>query len=208
VTVAEDLDLDFQLIIGRIATTFADEWVVGHHCSLSDSLQKKQVILTVVQSIDTIIAVMALVRFERRMTHHLKGHRSLFKLWTFKGIVFVQLVQSSIFSGLTKAEVFIPTAHVSYQDFAVGTPAFMLCCEVFLFSATFIWSYSSSPYRAALRQGAKREGSMVKGIIDTLNMIDILRGVWFMLASLRNFSSPPRYAEGRQSHQVGGKTGV
>jgi len=201
--------LIFQLIIGRIATTLADEWVVGHNCPLpGGSFKKKQVILRVVQSVDTILAVMALILFERCMKHHLKGHQSLFKLLTFKGIVFVELVQSAIFSGLTKAEVFIPTAHISYQDVVVGTPAFMLCCEVFLFSITFIWSFSPSPYRAALSQGVRREGPMVKGLIDTLNIIDILRGVGFMFASLRNFSSLPRSTEGHQNYQVGGKTGV
>src|SRR3954451_5810539 len=65
------------------------------------------------------------------MEDELHGHQTLLKLVLFKGIILIDLIQASIFRNLPSTHVFTPTEHVAYFDFAVGTSAFMTCCEMF-----------------------------------------------------------------------------
>jgi Organic solute transporter Ostalpha len=87
----------------------------------------------------------AVIAYERRMKHHLQGHRPTAKLFTFKLIVLIEAAQNTIFKILTSSEVFKPTYHISVYDFSVGIPAFMLCCEMLVLSSSFWWSYSFGP---------------------------------------------------------------
>jgi hypothetical protein len=68
----------------------------------------------------------------------------------------IDLIQAFIFRILASTHVFTPTEHVAYFDFAVGTPAFMTCCEMLIFSVLFIWAFGPSPYKAARQGGAHK----------------------------------------------------
>jgi hypothetical protein len=141
--------LVFQILLGRIATTITMEYIEARFCPLSNRLRRAQIIVTLIQSIDTIVAVLAVIRFERRMKDELKGHNALLKLVMFDGIIVIDLIQASLFRILDSTHAFTPTARVIYFDFAVGTPAFMAGCEMFICSLLFILAFGFLPYKAA-----------------------------------------------------------
>lgn len=146
--------------------------------------------------------MIAVIRYERRMKNELKGHRSMLKLVAFKTIVFIQLIQDDIFSGLAGRKIFAPTAHVSYFDFSLGTPAFMLCCEMFLFSILFVWAFEFAPYRRAVRQGSKERRSIGTAVVDVLNIMDIIRGLGFMFQALKPGSFGKRHTNNDQAPKI------
>ena len=184
--------LVFQLLLGRIATTIAQEYVEARFCTLSTKLRRAQIIVTLIQSLDTTLAVVAIIRFELRMKEELKGHLALLKLVTFKGIIFIDLIQASIFRILASTHAFTPTEYVTYFDFSVGTPAFMTCCEMFIFSVLFILAFGFSPYKAARRGGAHKL-SVGKAIVDVFDISDILQGFAFMFRAVSRKSFGKRY---------------
>ena len=74
-----------------------------------------------------------------------------------------------------------PTVHVSYRDITIGTPNFMICVEMFIFSCIFIWSYSYTPYlRAYQDRQAAKEGNFLDACYDVLNIWDLIKGVGYM----------------------------
>ena len=185
--------LVFQLLLGRIATTIAQEYVQARFCTLSTKLRRAQTIVTLVQSLDTILAVVAIIRFYVRMKEELKGHRALLKLVTFKGIIFIDLIQSSLFRILAgSSHAFTPTEYVTYFDFSIGTPAFMACCEMFIFSILFIWAFGFSPYKVA-RKGGAHKLPAGKAMAAVFNIFDILQGFTFMFRAMSRRSFGKRY---------------
>ena len=168
------------------------EYVEARFCPLSTKLRRSQTVVTLVQSVDTAVAVLAVIRFELRMKDELKGHHALLKLVMFKGVIFIDLVQASLFRILASTHAFTPTEHVTYFDFALGTPAFMTCCEMFIFSVLFIWAFSFSPYKAA-RQGGAHKHSVGRAIVDVFNITDILQGFTFMFRAMSRKSFGKRY---------------
>lgn len=81
--------LIFQVFLGRIATTISIEYIEAKFCPLSNKLRRTQIIVALIQSVDAIVAVLAIIRFERHMKDALKGHHALLKLVMFKGITFI-----------------------------------------------------------------------------------------------------------------------
>ena len=122
----------------------------------------------------------------------MKAHSALFKLVTFKAIVFIQLFQTVVFPALDQAGVLKPAKTVALDDWTVGMPAFMTCCEMFLFSIAFLFPFRPGPYlppkgtdgmspealRAAQTQYQHRHG-FIHALLDVLNLWDILSGIWF-----------------------------
>ena len=109
----------------------------------------------VAQTVSTCVAVYAVITFERRMNERLKEHKSFFKLVSFKGVVILQSAQAFIFPALAKAQVFFPTPpyHISYHDFAVGIPTFLVIWEMLAVAVMFLWSFYFESYQLAARQG-------------------------------------------------------
>ena len=182
--------LVFQVILVRIGTTIAAEYVQAHYCQLSITKVKANAIINVVQGSDTIIAVVGVIMYYHRMRADLKRHRALAKLVSMKSLIIIQVIQSALFRGLATPHtginggqlIFTPTPQITWFDFTVGIPNFMLCCECFIFSMIFLWAFTSSPYKSAKQQGAP-QGSFFKGIVDSVNMADILLGFSLMSKS-------------------------
>jgi len=50
------------------------EYIEARFCLLSNKLQRSQLTVTLIQSVDIAFAVLAVIRFERRMKDDLHGH--------------------------------------------------------------------------------------------------------------------------------------
>ena len=64
--------LVFQLCLGRIATTIVYEYSEAALCPLDPRLNRRKTVITIFQSIQTTIAVIAVIAYERRMKQHLR----------------------------------------------------------------------------------------------------------------------------------------
>lgn len=110
-----------------------------------------------------------------------KGHLAVYKLWTFKGCVALVLTQGPVFSFLAEYQIFDRTKYMSVMDFVVGTPAFLICVEMFLVSLLFLWSFSAKEYtNVAVRERSPRI-SIGRAVLDVLDIRDILDGCWYMV---------------------------
>jgi hypothetical protein len=54
--------------------------------------------------------------------------------------------------------------------------AFMMCCEMFIFSVPFILAFGPSPYRATRQGGVHKLFARWQAIVDVFNITYILQG--------------------------------
>lgn len=62
-------------------------------------------------------------------------------------------------------------------DFAVGTPAFMTCVEMFAVSVIFLWSFSAQGY-LDLSTELPRTRGLGGALVEALDVRDIFWGIW------------------------------
>ena len=68
---------------------------------------------------------------------------------------------------------------MSIFDFAVGTPGFMTCVEMFIVSIIFLWSFSAEPY-LQLSMELPRTRSVGGAFLEVLDARDIFEGIGYM----------------------------
>lgn len=166
--------LPVNLIISLVS------WILSAvECPLDYTISHTATAITVIDSIATSVCVLAIIGFERRMKDETKGHKAVYKLWTFKGCVGLILTQGPVFSFLAEYKIFDRTKYMSVTDFVVGTPAFLICVEMFLVSLLFLWSFSATEYMRMVASHAPKMG-VGRAILDVLDIRDILNGCWYM----------------------------
>ena len=172
--------LVFQILPAKLAINVAIWGLNAAMCPIAYVDSKASTAVSVVQSLVTVVCVMTIIGFHRRLRKEMDGHHALAKLWTFKGFVGIVLLQTPIFAGLAEHHVFHPTQYVSYVDFIIGTPSFLVCLEMFIVSLLFLWSFSAAEYKNVARaQNLSRDG-VGKAVVDVINISDILKGCWYM----------------------------
>lgn len=156
------------------------EWILSATmCPLKYQLSSVSLAITVVESVSTSICITSVIMFAKRVAADLKGTKTRQKLISFKGIVGVTLTQTPVFIGIASYGGWIRTKNVSVLDFTVGTPAFMTCCEMFLISIIFIWTFTAEPY-LNLMGSMPRCRSVGGAFLEVLDIRDILKGCWYM----------------------------
>lgn len=169
----------FQILPAKLALNVA-VWTLGSvMCPLRFKLSRSATALSVIESIATSICVLGIVWFARRMAPELKRHKVVYKLLSFKGIVGITLTQAPVFQLFAQYQWFHRTPYVSILDFAVGTPGFMTCVEMFAVSVVFLWSFSAEPYRQ-MSASLPRTRGVGGALVDVLDVRDIFRGIWYM----------------------------
>ena len=169
----------FQILPAKLALNVV-VWTLGSVlCPLKYKLSRSATALSVIESIATSICVLGIVWFARRMAPELKRHNVVYKLLSFKGIVGITLTQAPVFQLFAQYQWFRRTRYVSILDFAVGTPGFMTCVEMFAVSVIFLWSFSAERY-LELSATLPRTRGLGGALVDVLDVRDILRGVWDM----------------------------
>ena len=156
------------------------EWILSATmCPLKYQLSKTSLAITVIESVSTSICIASVITFAQRVAADLKGTKTRAKLISFKGIVGITLTQTPVFVGLASYGGFHRTKTVSVFDFTVGTPAFMTCCEMFLISVVFLWTFTAEPY-LNLMGSMPRCRSVGGAFLEVLDIRDILKGCWYM----------------------------
>lgn len=169
----------FQILPIKLVLNLA-VWILGlAMCPLKFRLSKEATALSVIESVATSICVLGIVWFARRMAPELKQHSVVHKLWSFKGIVGITLTQAPVFQLFAQNSWFHRTQYVSIFDFAVGTPAFMTCVEMFAVSIIFLWTFSAKQYLELSGSVPKTRG-FGGALVDVLDVRDIFHGIGYM----------------------------
>ncbi|KAF2475427.1 uncharacterized protein BDR25DRAFT_331855 [Lindgomyces ingoldianus] len=143
----------------------------GTYCSTSNSPHFVHIWTQVIKMIGTTIAIVAILRFYKRMKPSLAPHKVFTKLFAFKGIIGLNVVQSFIFGILVSSNVINPSKYFTYDDLTVGLPSLLLACEMPIFAVLLIFAYSASPYKG---QKITSNKGPIRALVDAFNLLDIL----------------------------------
>lgn len=193
--------LVFQVTIFRILTLVASEVVQSLTCPLSKTRAYVNILIQVIQGISTTITVTAIIVFEKRMHSRLQnhGHRPLLKLISFKLIVGIEALQDVLFSLLAETGVYFPKPpyHVSYSDFAVGVPQFILVWEMTVVIIVFMWAYTFEDYRRMLVAGEPILMPTWRAFLDVLDLSDTWKSFKYMFTCLTSSTYLEGVVDGR-----------
>lgn len=141
-------------------------------CSSSLSPRYANIWVTILRTISTVLAVVALFTLYSSTKPLLAPRRAFSKLLCFKIIVGVNVLQSWLFKILVQHNVLEPSSHLSYADLLYGIPTVLVSVESVLFAASFHYAYSSSEYasKPAMMSAAH-------ALANALNPIDLLKGM-------------------------------
>ena len=102
--------------------------------------------ITIIRTISTLFAVISILGFYRRSKAVVKPRGALKQLICFKVVVFLNLLQTVIFSFLNSSGHLHATKYLTYNDLSNGLPALILCCEMALIAPFFLMAFSIKPY--------------------------------------------------------------
>lgn len=113
------------------------------------------------------------------------GHRPFLKLLSFKLIVGLEAFQGILFSVLADTGIYFPKSpyHVSWFDFTIGLPQFVLVFELTIVSIVFMWSFSFEEYRRLTIKGEPILAPTWKAFLQTFDLRDISQGTKYMFTS-------------------------
>ncbi|KAH7027838.1 organic solute transporter Ostalpha-domain-containing protein [Microdochium trichocladiopsis] len=128
------------------------------HPSGSSSKSKVDTILSVVGIVSIMLAVYSAIKSTMMLKRELKPHKGQLKLWAFKALILLQIIQEILFLILTHVDPspLEPSATLSYVDIEQGLPLLMILLEMVIFALFYHYAYSSSPYM--IGKGSKMGG--------------------------------------------------
>lgn len=192
----------FQVLATRLVCSIASWAVNAAMCPLDPRLPNSKIAIQVIESVFTVFCIMAIIRFYRRLSPQLKEQNSMSKLVVFKLVVFIQVIQGPLISGLISGGVLTPTKFVSYQDWSVGLSAFCTCCEMFIFSIIFLWPFTAKPYiytePDTEKLGSSRRAGMgsFAALLHAMDIRDVILGAFFHKKLIKMFSKDSTRRDG------------
>jgi hypothetical protein len=112
------------------------------------------------------------------------------QLICFKVIVFLNFLQTMIFSFLTSGGDLHPSKYLTYNDLTNGLPPLILCCEMAVIAPVFYYAFPISPYKLGngllYESGARVEDNRVYqggpvgifALLKALNVFDMITTVF------------------------------
>lgn len=135
------LVLPVELIVSLLT------WILSAIQRLPDfQLGKSSLAIAVPESVSRTIRMTSIIEFARRVAADLQGLETCVKVISFERIAGITLTQIPVFVRIACYSAFRRTKNVSEVDCTAGTPAFMSCCEMFIISLVFIWTFTTEPY--------------------------------------------------------------
>lgn len=172
----------------RLIATIVTIAISGSECKLSKHHKRAQAIINIIQAVSTTICIVGILQQTKMLKLALGGYKIITKLLALKLIIFLDVLQSLIFSILSNTGDIKPTKTQSLPDLLIGTPELIVCCECFIFSLLYFWPYSARSYTArkhdANQQSYPRMG-FFRAIIDVMNISDIITGGFYMVVAWR-----------------------
>ncbi|KAI8629665.1 organic solute transporter Ostalpha-domain-containing protein [Xylariaceae sp. FL1651] len=177
--VAQCVPVALVVAVAAVATEAA-----GVYCLTAHDAHHAHIYLVVVRTISTFSALVGVLRTTLPLRAELKQHRAITKLWAFKALIFLQVVQDLAFSVLdsvapdsvTNSEV------LSEVDFLVGLPSLLVEAELVLFALFFHYAYSVSLYELSdeqQRAGARYAGYGWRLIPEIFKIRNLPVLIWF-----------------------------
>ncbi|KAK8907985.1 hypothetical protein QC760_003856 [Botrytis cinerea] len=160
----------------------------GTYCETEIKVYFTRIWCVILRICGIIIAMLALLRFYNSTKSLTAARKPLHKLIVFKGIVFINFVQTIVFSFLSSR--LSPTNKVTTRDLTDGIPNLLISLEMVIFSIIFIKFYTVSEY--AKGSETYQGGFMgIKAIAEAANFIAF---IWEMV----------RLAMGKETTEKGG----
>lgn len=103
--------------------------------------------ITIIRTISTFLAIASILKFYHRAKATVKPRGAFKQLICFKLIVFLNFLQTLIFSFLVSKGDLHATKYMTYNDLANGLPALILSCELAVISPFFLKAFSATPYK-------------------------------------------------------------
>jgi len=154
----------------------------GSYCSTSSKPRFAHIWIQALELISTICAIVAVIRFQRRLREHMTGRRALAKLVMFKSFVLVTTLQNFVFS-ILRSKV-TGSSKITYDDITIGVPALLICVEAVIFMAANLFVFNIKEYRNSKEQTG-RDYSIMQALLNALNPMDLIRGIVQAFGSFR-----------------------
>ncbi|KIV77657.1 hypothetical protein PV11_09443 [Exophiala sideris] len=149
----------------------------GSYCATSMKPKFAHVWLQVLEIGSTILVIITVIRFQRRLKNHMVGRKALPKLLSFKLFVAITTIQHFVFSIL--ASHVSGNSKVTYHDITIGIQALLVCFESLINVISFYFVFRAGEYK----RGQKGEGASrtvygpARALLSSLNPVDLLRGI-------------------------------
>ncbi|TAQ91110.1 hypothetical protein B7494_g537 [Chlorociboria aeruginascens] len=182
----------FVMVVVFAATEITQ--AIGIYCAESSKLYFAHVWISIIRMISTGLAITSLLKFYKSLKPVIDRRKPLSKLVTFKGIVFLDFLQTTVFSFLSSSSDLHPTSHLTYLDLTVGIPALITSAEMVIFSLVFLYIYRSHEYDlktlrsggkiVALGRGGYKGGLFgIKALLQAANIFEWVGGMISMLTN-------------------------
>jgi len=148
-------------------------------CPDQYSVHFAAVYLDSVDFVSFSIALYALWLFYVLTKENLVGKQPIAKFASIKLIVFFTFYQGFLFSVLQSYNVIKATTYWTSTNVADGLQALATCCEMVIFSALMLWSFSSKDYRAM--RGDWHPTNSFKAFLNSQNYWDFIRDIGLAL---------------------------
>lgn len=181
-----------QLLPGRIITTIAAILVTAIDCYGAENYKKAHLAINIINAAQTLLLISFLIRFLKRWAPELKkvDSRIVGKLACFKLVVIFEVLETLVFSILSKAGVLDPTATLSYNDLHLGISTMIITVVVTFLGLGMVFFFSHGQFRGrrhdSVEDGKPVDHKMPVGhkkmnpihaIFNVLDMRDIIVGM-------------------------------
>ncbi|KAM3068496.1 hypothetical protein ACMFMG_009635 [Clarireedia jacksonii] len=120
---------------------------LGVYCDTQTKVYFAKLWCTILKALSTVVAIVTLLPFYKRTLPVIRSRSPTAKLLAFKGIVFLNFIQTLLFSFLTPH--LSPTNKLTTLDLTVVIPRLVLSIEMVIFAAVFVKVYGVGEYLVA-----------------------------------------------------------
>jgi hypothetical protein len=132
------------------------------------------------QGISTFVAIWGCIFLERRLHSEMQKHQAMFKLFSFKAVAGLDGLQQLIFPILGENRIYMPSPpfRVSWNDFTLALPNFIVIWELTVVAIIFLWSFEFARYKNFILLNGEQPKRGARGALrDVLNIWDIWEAV-------------------------------
>ncbi|KAK5212038.1 hypothetical protein LTR99_001860 [Exophiala xenobiotica] len=149
----------------------------GVYCETSNKPAFAHIWLQAFQLITTIVAVVTVIRFQRRLKDHMVGHNALPKLLSFKLFVLITTIQHFVFSVIGSRAT--GSKKLTYDDITIGLQSLLVCIEALVCQISFYFFFHAKEFAVNKHEGAKDGAvySPMKAFLHALNPIDLILSI-------------------------------
>ncbi|KAF1358543.1 hypothetical protein EJ07DRAFT_166787 [Lizonia empirigonia] len=147
---------------------------VDQYCRQSNSIHFAHLWITIFKLVVTTISILSCLRFYSRNKPKLLQHKILLKLFTFKSIIGLNVMQTFVINILAGHGTLSPNKYMTYHDINDGLASLILACEMPIFALLMVFAFPSKPYRNINKAAS---AGPVKAVIQAFDIRDLLGAI-------------------------------